>query len=166
MKLAKTSLVLQGGPTQPAVLNNDGTESATDKTPSPGNIVQYFIRYSNIATAPVGTGNTILDAKNVVITENGVLNTAVSPTAPNGNNWGQDYNVNQIIDTSHVLNTATDSGTGSTITFFAGTAATTSVTEQSGTTPTTDITKYINTLSVPVAPGSATRLFTFQRKLN
>ena len=164
LKLAKTSLVLQG--TGSVVLGADGTESATDKAPSPGNIVQYFIRYSNIATAPVGTANIILDAKNVVITESGVVNTATFPAIPNGNNWGQDYNVNGTIDTSHVLGSATDSGTGSVITFFAGTTATTSVTEQAGATPATDTTKYVNTLSVPVAPGSVARLFTFQRKLN
>ena len=132
LKLVKTSQVLQG--TGPAVLGTDGTPSITDKTPSPGNIVKYFITYSNIATAPIGTANTILDAKNVVITEDGVLNTAVFPAAPNGNNWGQNYNPDPLnrIDTSHVVGSASDSGTGSVITFFAGTAATTSVTEQTG----------------------------------
>jgi hypothetical protein len=164
LRLLKTSQVFVG--TGPAVIGTDGTPSTTVKTPSPGNILRYIITYDNISTAPVGVGNIILDATNVVITDSGILNTAVAPTAPNGNNWGQDYSVNGVIDTSHALGSAVDSGTGSVITFFAGTAGTTAVTEQSGTTPATDITRYVNTLSVPVTPGSAARTFRFDRKLN
>lgn len=164
LRLVKKSQVLQG--TGPAVIGADGTLDTNSKTPSPGNIIRYAIEYTNIATAPTGAGNIILDATKVVITESGVLNTSTFPTNPNGNNWGQDYNPNGVIDTSHVIGSASDSGTGATITFFAGAAGTTAVTEQSGTTQATDITKYVDTLSVPVAPGSATRTFSFQRKLN
>ena len=166
LRLIKNSQVLVG--TGPAVLGTDGTLDSNLKTPSPGNILRYVISYSNIATPPVGAGNAILNATNVAIFDSGVLNTAIFPVLPNGNNWGQDYNPNipSVIDTSHVVGSAIDSGTGSVITFFAGAAGTTSVTEQTGTTQATDITRYVNTLSVPVAPGSPPRTFEFQRRLN
>lgn len=164
LRLVKKSQVLVG--TGPAVSPANAALDTAIKTPSTGNIIRYVIEYDNISTAPTGTGNTILDATKVVITESGVLNTATFPTAPTGNNWGQDYNPDGVIDTSHVLGSAVDSGTGSTITFFAGNTGVTSVTEQSGTTPAADVTRYVNTLSVPVAPGSPVRTFSFQRKLN
>ena len=164
LRLLKTSQVLQGA--GPTVIGADGTLSANAKTPSPGNILRYVLTYSNISTPPVGVGNIILDATNVVITDSGILNTLAFPTAPNGNNWGQDYNINGVIDTSHVIGSAIDSGTGSVITFFSTTTGLTPTTEQSGTTPATDITRYVNTLSVPVTPGSAARTFEFQRRLN
>ena len=157
LRLIKKSQILVG--TGPALIGTDGTLNTNPKTPSPGNIINYVIEYDNISTVAVGTSNVILDARNVVITESGVIGGAT------GNNWGL-LNASNIIFTSHVTSTAIDSGVGATITFFSGAAGTTSVTEQSGTTQTTDITKYINTLSVPVAPGSAVRTFTFQRKLN
>ncbi|NUN65049.1 hypothetical protein HCU40_09835 [Pseudanabaena biceps] len=157
LRLLKKSQILQG--TGPLVTGTNGTLDTTAKSPSPGNIINYVIEYTNISTPPAGSGNVILDATKVIITESGVIGGAT------GNNWGIN-NSNGVITTSHVTSTAVDSGTGATITFFSGALGTTSVTEQSGTTQTTDITKYIDTLSVPVAPGATTRTFTFQRKLN
>lgn len=100
-----------------------------------------------------------LNAGNVVITEDGT----VSP-----NNWAKDNApTNGVIDTSHVLGSAEDAG--GTITFFSGDPATNLLGgEQSGGTSATaanDVTKYINTLTNPVAPGT-TGTFRFQRKVN
>jgi len=159
LRLLKQSRVLVG--TGNPVVGSDGSLSDTAKTPSPSNIIEYAIRYTNISTPSVGSGNVILNASNVVITEDGTGTTLGSIS----NNWAKSLAVGGAIFTSHVTGSATDSGTGSTITFFAGATGATSVTEQTGTTATTDITKYLNTLAVPVAPQE-TRTFSFQRKLN
>ncbi|KJH70139.1 beta strand repeat-containing protein [Aliterella atlantica] len=164
LRLVKESRILQG--TGPAVIGNQGTFDQTAKTPAPGNIIEYRISYSNISTAVSGSSNVTLRASNVTITESGVTNTAVLPAAPNGNNWGQDYSTPTGIDTSNVVGSAVDSGTGATITYFSGTAGTVSATDQTGTTPATDVTRYVNTVSVPIEPGVAARTFTFRRTVN
>lgn len=163
LRLVKESAILLG--TGPAVIGADGTFSVAAKTPSPGNIISYRITYTNISTVASGSGNVTLNASNVAITESGVTNTAVFPVPPNGNNWGQDYSLPAGIDTSNVIGSAVDSGTGATITYFSGTAGTTGTADQSGSTPTTDVTRYLNTISVPVDPGVA-RIFTFNRRVN
>jgi hypothetical protein len=170
LSLLKESRVLIG--TGPAVTGTDGTFSTTTKTPAPGNIVEYQITYKNISTvAPTNAGaqyNVTLNAstsnntKGPVITENGTLNTATYPATPNGNSWGQDYDGNGTIDTSH-SGTATD--TGGTITYFSGLTGGTSTAAQTGTTPTTDVTKYVDTVNAPVGPQQ-TGTFTIQRKIN
>ncbi|WP_066382444.1 MULTISPECIES: hypothetical protein [unclassified Anabaena] len=153
LQLIKQSRILQG--TGPAVQGTDGTLSTTPKTPAPGNIIEYVIQYKNISEPAVGTGNVILNAGNVVITEDGTA----SP-----NNWAIDNAPsNGIIDTSHVLGSAQGAGT---IQYFSGTSANNLLAgEQSGSSANSDITKYINTLTNPVAPGQ-TGTFTFQRKVN
>ena len=159
LKMVKESRVLQG--TGPAVQGNDGTFSSTAKSPAPGNIIQYRITYSNISDAQAGTGNIILNANNVVITEDGTLST----TAGDGkNNWALDNDGNGVIDTSNIVGSATDSG-ASTIVFFSGQPANTAGSDQTGTTVNNDVTKYVDTVTGVVAPGSA-RTFTFQRKVN
>ena len=163
LRLLKESAILPG--TGPAVIGTDGTFSVTAKTPSPGNIISYRITYTNISTVASGSGNVTLNANNVAITESGVINTAVFPLPPTGNNWGQDYSLPAGIDTSNVIGSAVDSGTGATITYFSGTAGTTGTADQSGSTPATDVTRYFNTISVPVGPGVA-RTFTFNRRVN
>jgi len=170
LRLVKESRILQG--TGPDVIGTQGTFSPGPKTPAPGNIIEYRIRYSNVSTAVAGSSNITLRASNVTITESGVTNTAVFPAAPNGNNWGQDYSLPAGIDTSNVIGSARDSGTGATITFFSGTSFSStgsgnvSAVDQSGSTSATDVTTYVNTISVPIEPGVAAREFTFQRKVN
>ncbi|MTJ48264.1 hypothetical protein [Dolichospermum sp. UHCC 0259] len=154
LQLLKTSRLLQG--TGPAINGTDGTFSTAQKRPQPGNIIEYRITYKNISTPVVGTGNVILNADKVVITENGVL-------APN--NWARDNDLNQQIDTSNVVGSATDSG-ASTITFFNGDPATTPTGDVTGVTSITDVTRYVNSVTGQIAPGSAARTFTFQRKVN
>lgn len=146
LKMLKESRVLQG--TGPAVQGTQGTFSIAAKNPAPGNIIEYRISYTNISTPQAGSGNVILNASRVVITEDGVAGT---------NNWARDNDGNNIIDTSNIVGSAIDSSGGSVTFTPAG--------DQSGTTATTDVTKYVNTVNTPVAPG-VTRTFTFQRKVN
>ncbi len=153
LQLLKQSQILKG--TGPDVQGSDGTLSVADKKPAPGNIIQYVIQYKNISEPQSGTGNVILNANKVVITEDGV-----TPL----NNWALDNDNNLQIDTSNVVGSAKDSGT-STITFFNGNPATNSGLDQSGTTVNTDVTRYVNSVTGVVAPG-VIRTFTFQRKVN
>lgn len=169
LQLLKFSKILKG--TGPDVIGNQGNFNSTPaytntgividpdpatpdeaRTPSPGNIIQYEIRYKNISTSQgTGTGNVILQAQNVVITEQGDLST----NAGDGkNNWAKDNDGDGIIDTSNVIGTAT--------------AITTTFTPNgdiSGATPATDVTKYVNSPTTSIAPQTS-GTFTFQRKLN
>ncbi|HIK08434.1 MAG TPA: hypothetical protein IGS40_27790 [Trichormus sp. M33_DOE_039] len=152
LKLLKLSRILdQNG--QP-VAGANGQLSVDPKQPVPGNIIEYQIQYSNISEQQSGNGNIILNASNVVITEDGV-------TSPN--NWALDNDSNGVIDTSNIVGSAVDPN--GTIQFFNGNPATTIGTDQTGTTVTTDVTKYINTVTGQVAPGQQ-RTFTFRRKVN
>ncbi|MEH1863892.1 MAG: hypothetical protein V7K69_02455 [Nostoc sp.] len=158
LQLLKESRVLQGtGPALPAG-STDGTFSTTAKKPAPGNIIEYRITYKNISTSQVGTGNVILNADKIVITEDGTVGGA------SGNNWALDNDNNTQIDTSNIVSSAKDSGT-STIQFFNGNPATNSGNDQTGTTLNTDVTKYVNTVTGQVGP-TVQRTFTFQRKVN
>lgn len=158
LQLLKESRVLQG--TGPAG-STDGTFSTTAKKPAPGNIIEYRITYKNISSPQVGTGNVILSADKIVITEDGTLSTALNDGK---NNWALDNDNNTQIDTSNIVGSAKDSGT-STIQFFSGNPATNSGNDQTGTTLNTDVTKYVNTVTGQVGP-TVQRTFTFQRKVN
>jgi hypothetical protein len=168
LKMMKVSRVLPGtGPavgtgqddfeSTPAVNGIDPNSSVTDvvRTPAPGNIIEYQIRYKNISDPQAGTGNVILNADKVVITEDGTQ----SP-----NNWAIDNDTNGQIDTSNIVGAAKDSG-AATINFYSGNPASNSSIDKTGTTVDTDITKYVNTVTGKVAPGEQ-RTFTFQRKVN
>ena len=171
LQLLKFSQILLG--TGPAVIGNQGSYNSTPaytnpatglvidpdptvadeaRTPYPGNIIQYEIRYKNISTAQgTGTDNVILQAQNVVITEDGTLSTV---PGDGKNNWAKDNDGDGIIDTSNVIGTAT--------------AITTTFTPNgdiSGATPATDVTKYVNSATTSIAPQTS-GTFTFQRKLN
>ncbi|MEH2035413.1 beta strand repeat-containing protein [Nostoc sp.] len=153
LKLLKVSRVLQG--TGSVVQGNDGTFSIDPKKPAPGNIIEYQIQYTNISDPQSGTGNVILNANKVVITEDGTQ----SP-----NNWALDNDASGQIDTSNIVGSAKDSGTA-TIQFFSGNPATNSGIDQTGTTANTDVAKYVDTVTGTIAPGIQ-RTFTFQRKVN
>ena len=79
VRLRKQSQVLQGTNPRPVSAAN-GTLDELAKTAEPGNIVRYVVEYVNFSTplAAAGAGSVVLDAANLVITENGT-------TAPN--NW-------------------------------------------------------------------------------
>jgi hypothetical protein len=153
LRMLKESRVLVG--TGPAVQGSDGTFSTTAKKPAPGNIIEYRITYTNISEAQSGTGNVILNAANVAITESGNSGT---------NNWAIDNDGNGQIDTSNIVGTAKDSG-AATVTFFSGNPSTSPAVDQTGTTANTDVTQYVNTVTGNVVPGQS-RTFGFQRKVN
>jgi hypothetical protein len=153
VRLLKQSRVLQG--TGPAIQTGQDTFSTTLKNPAPGNILEYRITYTNISEPQAGTGNVILNANNLVITEDGTLSR---------NNWALDNDKNGILDTSNIVGSAKDSGLA-TITFFSGNPATTSTSDQTGVTVTTDVTKYIDSVTGQVVPGQS-RTFSFQRQVN
>ena len=174
LQLVKVSRVLQGtgpavgagqdnfestpaytNPVTTTVIDPNSGVADVPRNPAPGNIIEYQIRYKNISDAQAGTGNVILNANKVVISEDGTQNP---------NNWALDNDNNTQIDTSNIVGSAKDSG-ASTIQFFSGNPATTSGIDQTGTTINTDITKYVDTATGQVAPGIQ-RTFTFQRKVN
>ncbi|AFY56048.1 hypothetical protein Riv7116_3597 [Rivularia sp. PCC 7116] len=134
----------------PDVLNNDGTFSTDPKTPAPGNVLEYRITYENISEPQSGTGNIILNASDIRITEDGTDTTL-------GNNWAVDNDNNGEIDTSNVVGSASDSG-GANVEFTPNG-------DQSGTTQAADVTTYVVVVSDDVEPKEA-RTFTFQRKIN
>jgi hypothetical protein len=152
LKLRKLSRILDANG-QP-VAGADGQLSADPKRPVPGNIIEYVIQYSNISEPQSGNGNIILNASNVVITEDGV-------TLPN--NWALDNDGNGLIDTSNIIGSAIDPNGN--IQFFNGNPATTSGSDQTGTTVNTDVTRYVNNVTGQVTPGQL-RTFTFRRKVN
>lgn len=155
LRLVNQSQIIQNtGPIVPA-----GQEilSTSPKTPAPGNIIRYVITYTNISdAAPAGgTGNVVMNANGLAITEDGTL-------APN--NWATDATNDGILDTSNVPNTATASS--GTISFFGGNPSITSATTATtGITALLDVTRYVNSLTLPVAPQNSGTL-TFQRLVN
>ena len=168
LQLLKFSQILKG--TGPDVIGNQGSYNSTPaytnpatglvidpdptvadeaRTPSPGNIIQYDIRYKNISTAQgTGTNNVILQAQNVVITEDGTLSTV---PGDGKNNWAKDNDSDGIIDTSNMASATTGVPTLSIVTVPAGDVV--------------DVTKYTGTRSGLVAPQES-GTFNFQRKLN
>ncbi|MCA6501619.1 MAG: hypothetical protein IM585_00885 [Pseudanabaena sp. M135S2SP2A07QC] len=77
VRLRKQSQVLQGTNPRPVIAPNSTLDELA-KTAEPGNIVRYVVEYVNFSTPLAGAGSVVLDAANLVITENGA-------TAPN--NW-------------------------------------------------------------------------------
>ncbi|NTW20731.1 MAG: hypothetical protein HGA42_14550 [Nostocales cyanobacterium W4_Combined_metabat2_030] len=177
LQLLKFSRILKG--TGPDVIGNQGSYNSTPaytnpatglvidpdptvadeaRTPYPGNIIQYEIRYKNISTAQgTGTNNVILQAQNVVITEDGTLSTV---PGDGKNNWAKDNDSDGIIDTSNMA-----SATTATITVGTTTSNTTATVT---TTPAGDVvlvTKYVNSPTGSIAPQDSGTL-NFQRKLN
>jgi hypothetical protein len=159
LKMVKESRILPG--TGPAVVGSDGTFSGTPKTPAPGNIIEYRVRYSNITEPQSGTGNVTLDASRVVISEDGTLSVALGDGL---NNWAKDNDTNNVIDTSNVVGSATNTRPA-TITFFSGLPPTAAGADQTGTTANTDVTKYVVNVTGVVGPGQVGD-FIFQRKMN
>lgn len=158
LKLVKLSRILDANG-QP-VAGTDGQLSSTSKSPVPGNIIEYVIQYSNISEPQSGNGNIILNASNVVITEDG---TTADDVPPGTNNWALDNDGNGQIDTSNIIGSATDPNGN--IQFFNGNPATNLGSDQTGTTVNTDVTRYVNNVTGQVTPGQL-RTFTFRRKVN
>ena len=136
------------------------------KQPGPGDILEYQITYTNISEdGGSGTGNGLLQADDVVITEDGV----------NGvNNWAVDNDDpsedgDTLIDTLHPLNGASDSTTGSIITYFDETGVGNTnpgafSAELANFEVTDDIVKYEVSGINRLEPGES-GVFTFRRKV-
>ncbi|MBE9216010.1 hypothetical protein IQ247_25670 [Plectonema cf. radiosum LEGE 06105] len=148
LQMVKETRILKA--TGPNVAPGDETFSTTAKKPAPGNILEYRITYKNISEPQSGTGNIILNASDIKITEDGTDDKL-------GNNWAKDNDNNGEIDTSNITGSAKDSGNAN-IQFTPNG-------DQTGTTPTTDVTKYVVTVSKDVAPQEM-RTFIFQRQIN
>ena len=147
LELTKQSRVILG--TGIAVPTADLLFSASSKTPAPGNILEYLLTYKNISTPASGSANVVLNANNIVITEDG----AVLP-----NNWAT--------TTLNVPSTATVALDGTVpgaatptfnavITFFNGATAV--------TTTDPNVTKYLD--SIPTLTPGQTGFFRFQRQV-
>jgi hypothetical protein len=121
----------------------------------PGWKLEYKIEYRNISTAqPVnGSGNTILNAKDVVVSDNGL----------GAQGFALDQDGNGAIDTSHVTGKATVTTAGATIEYYNGNPAVLG-TEKSGTNVIDDVTEYRS--KIPNVAPQANGSFSFQRKLN
>lgn len=148
LDLRKQSRVLQG--TGPAVVTtpvalDQSVFSSINKTPAPGNILEYLLTYRNISTPASGSANVILDAKNIVITEDGA-------TLPN--NWAA--TTLNVPSTATVAQDAAGAATatfGAVITFFNGATSVTTVDP--------NVTRYLD--SVPTLTPGQTGFFRFQR---
>jgi hypothetical protein len=141
VNLLKQSRILQG--TGPAVPSGQGTFSIADKTPAPGNIIEYRITYTNISTpaSSAVSGSVLLNANSLVINENGVA-------APN--NWAT--------TTTHEAGTVAEPGT--TVNYFNGASNLGDADPTSGQS----VTRYVNT--VGTLTGGDTGAFSFRRKIN
>jgi hypothetical protein len=118
LRLVKQSRILQGdGPTVDAP-NDDFSVDA--KPAAPGNIIEYRVVYRNISETQSGSGtNLILNAQNVVITEDGTTGDATT-----ANNWALDLSpADGILDTVNVQNSAATTSAGATINFATGAPA-------------------------------------------
>ncbi|MGB3206594.1 MAG: hypothetical protein WBB28_16530 [Crinalium sp.] len=146
------------------ILDSDGTTElqayTTDQTLltakfAPGKLVEYRIRYKNIADTGTGaTNSATLTANNFKVIEDGL-------TAPN--NWAKDNALPVGIDTSSLLGSATK--TTGTINFYNNDPATVGVDKNGDGTAANEVTKYENIVG-NLLPGSAEGNFTFRRKLN
>jgi hypothetical protein len=143
LDLRKQSRVLVG--TGPAVVGTDGTFNTAIKTPAPGNIIEYLVTYQNISTLASGSSNVVLNANDIIITEDG----AATP-----NNWATTtFNVPSSATVTLDAADTTVPSFGAVITFFNG------LTPLSTTDPA--VTKYID--SIPTLTPSQTGFFRFQR---
>ncbi|HEY9808002.1 MAG TPA: hypothetical protein V6D13_01560 [Halomicronema sp.] len=165
LKVTKETRLLQG--TGPAVPVGQDVFSNNTKNPSPGNLIEFRITYSNISeSGPVG--NRILTANNITVVEDGT--TFDSLSNPNGNSWAldnddgdKDNNPTTGIDTSNVPGSAVASG--GIVRFFNGRPAINSVGDITGNSLDTDVTKYVLSVNQPIGPTES-GTFTFQRRVN
>jgi hypothetical protein len=157
IELVKETRILQNGAANPPVRTGDEVFGQTPKVPGKGNIIEYRITFKNVSEAQVGSGNGVLNAKNLTIIEDGTNAT---------NTWAK-LNTSGTIYTSNVENSAQNDVLNPGITTLYKGAAGSQVTtvEQHGLDAASDVTKYVNKVTSEVAP-TKTGSFTFQRVLN
>jgi hypothetical protein len=146
LQLKKAARILDANGNQIVGFTNS-PNAAFNAEVRPGRLLEYKIDYKNISIAPVGAGNTILNANNVVITEDGQAGT---------NNWAVDNPTTGIINTSNVLGSA--QATFGTVQYLPSG-------DRVGTTAAADVTKYVNTVGIPIQPGGTGQLI-FRRRIN
>jgi hypothetical protein len=154
VKLLKETRILLGS--GPAVAAADLNFSTTAKTPAKGNIIEYRITYSNISEKQIGSGNSILNAANLTIVEDGTTTLST---------WGQDKDLNGVIDTSNVLNSAANTDPSAIVKFYNDISGQSLASDLTGLTVNKYVTKYIDTLTTVLAPGNSGS-FSFKRQLN
>ena len=128
VKISKQVRVLQPDGVTPRVgpapgnLGMGFNDPDSQKTPAPGDILEYRVIYRNISEPQVGSNtNAVLNGVNVLIDENGTIDNFDG--ADNGNNWALDNNGDNDLDTINVQSSAEDTNPSSTITFYTGEAA-------------------------------------------
>ncbi len=155
LKLVKKARVLRANSSgqYSLVTGMNFNDPDANKKPTPGDIIEYQVAYTNISDPQAtGANSVLLQANDVRIIENGTVG---------ANNWALDTTSpddgDTVIDTLHVPSSAQDSNSG-TITYFKGNPSNTA-------SSTTDklVTSYIDTVA-NVAPG-VSGTFTFQRKV-
>ncbi len=144
MQLIKEARIVSIDPiTQATTVIQDWTDAGTNggtltQKAAPGNFIEYRIRYQNISSSANGTGNVILNAKNFVLTEDGI-------TSPN--NWST-Y-------TTHQKNTQFTQGS---VNYYTGVNALIGTTEPASGG---DVGKYENV--VPSVAPAGQGVFQFRR---
>lgn len=170
VKVTKQVKVMRNGADVPGM---DYGDPDTAKKPLPGDVLVYLVNYRNISEPQTGNGsNLVLNGKDVMIDENGTQ-ANITGMAATGNNWGLDNNTDGDLDTINVQNTATDSSSGSIITYYTGISAPTATSKykvdslnSAGTTdPGDTVTGYRSTIPT-LAPSGTDSTFVFQRKVD
>jgi hypothetical protein len=143
------------------------------KKPLPGDALVYRVNYRNISEPQTGNGsNLVLNGKDVMIDENGTQANITGMTTT-GNNWGLDNNGDDDLDTIHIQDSAIDSSSGSTVTYWTGTSLPASTDKYSVETltsagtndPGETVTGYRSTIPT-LAPSEDNSTFVFQRKVD
>jgi hypothetical protein len=143
MKLVKEARILSADKNTIIEDWTVGTSGLLTKKAAPGQFIEYRISYQNISTAANGSGNTILNAKNFKLIEDGTGANAGSAT----NNWA--------ISTLHQQNTLASQGT---VNYFSGAGALVGTTDQADGN---DVGKYENIVPLIAPAGQGT--FQFRR---
>lgn len=154
LQLTKQAQILYADGTSSVIFGvaPDGTTTATPaRQPAPGDRIRYIVTYQNISTASSGTGNIVLSAAQLTVTENGFTS----------NTWARDTDFNGELDTSNVPGSAVV--TTGTVSYFNGNPVVAG-SDISGTTAATDVTEYRNAVGT-VDPGESGS-FSFQRLVN
>ncbi|AFZ12001.1 hypothetical protein Cri9333_1090 [Crinalium epipsammum PCC 9333] len=162
LSLLKETQVIDGD----ATTFNAANFSINPKKAAPGQKIVYRVTYKNISEAePTSPSlsdasrttylhNVFLSGQNITLTEDGTTG---------GNNWAIDQNGDNIIDTSHVGNTATQDSRNSSIKYYVNSSDTSFILAEPATN--SIVSKYVDPVT-GVLKGGEFGTFIFQRRLN
>ncbi len=145
MKLVKEARILSADKNTIIEDWTVGASGLLTKKAAPGQFIEYRISYQNISTAANGSGNTILNANNFKLIEDGAA--AIGSPATSTNNWAA--------NTLHQQNTLASQGT---VNYFSGLGALVGTTDQADGN---DVGKYENIVPTVAPAGQGT--FQFRR---